>query len=974
MWWRKEGVRRRGQRPLRTDLRRTSRRLAKSGLFDPNWYLAQNPDVAAAGVDPLVHYLQSGAAEGRDPNPFFDTDWYAAEYPDVAAAGVNPLLHYLESGAAEGRNPGPRFDSDWYAAQNPDVGEAGTNPLAHFLRAGATEGRDPLSSGKATKRATVAQRLAAEREQQREKARRLTAELNEHKESAKRLAAEIEERKEKAKRLSADLDRRGDQRNALAAQLAKREAEAKRLAKVIDAFNRADPMPARAAVRHLPSEPHRHPMVSGLILTRNGKHLLDAMLRSLHSVNSYPNLELIIVDHASDDGTRELLEAWGGFCRLRVIAYDRNQSFAFSNNRAAEMAEGELLLLLNNDVVFESDVIPRMVAALEEGNVGAAGVKQYPGTPFGLEDRGPNHIGVRLRWDRGGYLRPYNAVPGPLDGVIAIEPSSFPAVTASILMCRRSDYLALGGLNESYLYGSEDIDFCSKVRLGLGKEIVSLNDIHVLHNESTTRSLDERRESGERRARNRTLLRKRFGYRLRREFKETLLRDDGSLTGKRFVAAFAVTSVDMASGAADLHAALGLGEALRRLCNWDIRYLPPASWYEAADVDLYIAMSDETDIRRLGHSPPHLTTVGWLRRGTDRWVGQPWFELFDVRLCSSSAGAKYVSERSGLSCQVLPMAASLNVFHPGPPVPEHQADYLLVDNAGADSLLGEREEFEPSRLPYRFAIHGEAPERLAAYRREPVEYGDLPKLYSSAPIIIDSEGGADRAGLECVVFDALACGSLVLTNDASGAAESFGNRLPVWGTAEELVRLLDFHLRNPKERQALARSLRDAVATEHSFDARARDLLRLLTDHTSRYRTAIKCPAATGETPAQPGFDVARSLATAFRAHGHEVRIDLPDDWDAPRAMADDVVIVVGGAEGYKPAVDQINIGWGMDAAAAAEVPYDRMLMGAAADNSGDGVAVLLDAIEQCHSQRMAVPRDQPLSETRMPVDPGAGS
>jgi hypothetical protein len=79
--------------------------IGRSGLFDTDWYLAQNPDVAAAGINPLVHYLRHGAAEGRDPNPLFDTDWYLAQNPDVAAAGINPLVHYLRHGAAEGRDP-----------------------------------------------------------------------------------------------------------------------------------------------------------------------------------------------------------------------------------------------------------------------------------------------------------------------------------------------------------------------------------------------------------------------------------------------------------------------------------------------------------------------------------------------------------------------------------------------------------------------------------------------------------------------------------------------------------------------------------------------------------------------------------------------------------------------------------------------------------------------------------------------------
>jgi hypothetical protein len=76
---------------------------AVARLFEAAWYLVTYPDVAAAGVNPLEHYLRHGAAEGRDPGPLFSTRWYLEAYPDVAAAGVNPLEHYLRRGAAEGR-------------------------------------------------------------------------------------------------------------------------------------------------------------------------------------------------------------------------------------------------------------------------------------------------------------------------------------------------------------------------------------------------------------------------------------------------------------------------------------------------------------------------------------------------------------------------------------------------------------------------------------------------------------------------------------------------------------------------------------------------------------------------------------------------------------------------------------------------------------------------------------------------------
>jgi FMN phosphatase YigB (HAD superfamily) len=81
--------------------------IRKSGYFDDAFYLAANPDVAAAGADPVLHYLEHGAAEKRDPSAKFSSEFYLANYTDVAAARLNPLLHFLEHGRAEGRQPLP---------------------------------------------------------------------------------------------------------------------------------------------------------------------------------------------------------------------------------------------------------------------------------------------------------------------------------------------------------------------------------------------------------------------------------------------------------------------------------------------------------------------------------------------------------------------------------------------------------------------------------------------------------------------------------------------------------------------------------------------------------------------------------------------------------------------------------------------------------------------------------------------------
>ncbi len=156
--------------------------LVESGLFDVDWYLKCNSDVAAAGLDPVTHFLHQGWQEGRRPNPYFDVEYYLANNPEVAAAAVNPLLHYVLAGEADGRAPSPLFDPTWYGkryvvppgtrllrhfldrrfsgtvspiadfdpayyqATNPDIASAHIDAFDHYVTFGYREGRDPSAS------------------------------------------------------------------------------------------------------------------------------------------------------------------------------------------------------------------------------------------------------------------------------------------------------------------------------------------------------------------------------------------------------------------------------------------------------------------------------------------------------------------------------------------------------------------------------------------------------------------------------------------------------------------------------------------------------------------------------------------------------------------------------------------------------------------------------------------------------------
>ncbi len=131
--WKTAVFRVRGEYPL----------IRQSGLFDEADYLNRNPDVKAMRIDPITHYLTSGAAEGRDPHPLFDMAYYKSQNPGAAESGVNPLVHFLRAGAAEGLNPHPLFSTNYYAMRNPEVSQSGMNPLRHYMEKGAEQGFDP---------------------------------------------------------------------------------------------------------------------------------------------------------------------------------------------------------------------------------------------------------------------------------------------------------------------------------------------------------------------------------------------------------------------------------------------------------------------------------------------------------------------------------------------------------------------------------------------------------------------------------------------------------------------------------------------------------------------------------------------------------------------------------------------------------------------------------------------------------------
>ncbi|QOW24167.1 CDP-glycerol glycerophosphotransferase family protein [Lysobacter sp. H23M47] len=81
--------------------------IAASGLFHEQYYLDNNPDVAASGIDPLHHFCRYGWRDLRKPHPGFDVWWYWINYLDPAREAINPLLHHSLVGQHAGYATAP---------------------------------------------------------------------------------------------------------------------------------------------------------------------------------------------------------------------------------------------------------------------------------------------------------------------------------------------------------------------------------------------------------------------------------------------------------------------------------------------------------------------------------------------------------------------------------------------------------------------------------------------------------------------------------------------------------------------------------------------------------------------------------------------------------------------------------------------------------------------------------------------------
>nr|WP_294525610.1 glycosyltransferase [uncultured Rhodopila sp.] len=402
-----------------------------SWFFDRAYHLQRYPDIAAAGVDPLIHFVQWGITELRSPHPLIDLNHIRQTNP--ALLPENPSIDALHDLLCRDRiDPSPLFSLDYYRSQLDDSADISLGLLHHFLKTGLLAGLRPHPS------------LDPIAEYRLDHAR--TFDIR------------------SALRHIALSNRRPNDGKPLPTPEETRESDAKSLFR----SRAADMLPAYG--RHaLTFDLDGPPELSVVMVLHNNFALTMQALASLRQTRDGA-IELILVDSGSTDETRHITRYVTGATLLR---FDDNIGYLRGCNAGLAAVSSDAVLYLNNDIELTAGTVDAALARLRsDPRIGAVGGKIIR-THGMLQEAGC------ILWRDGstlGYLRDQSPLCPEANFVRDVDMCS-----AVFLLARTEAVRACDGYDEAFAPAYyEDTDLCVRLR-NAGYRIVYDPSVVVHH-------------------------------------------------------------------------------------------------------------------------------------------------------------------------------------------------------------------------------------------------------------------------------------------------------------------------------------------------------------------------------------------------------------------------------------------------------------------------------------------------------------
>jgi|WetSurSiteA1Bulk_404760.scaffolds.fasta_scaffold14299_2 N-acetylglucosaminyl-diphospho-decaprenol L-rhamnosyltransferase len=235
--------------------------------------------------------------------------------------------------------------------------------------------------------------------------------------------------------------------------------------------------------------------VSVIIVNYNTGVYLNPCISSVLKHENKNDVEFIIVDNASKDDSTNIIDS---LCReyrnIHAVYLDENKGYGYANNRGAEKANGEYLLILNPDIMFSAPLIEKLIETSRKNkDIGAAGVRLYSedgNFQYGYYQKYPSITQ---------YFLFYSILSKPFinsaklknkylnfltDDEIPSELTDVPQLPGAFIFIRKDIYTEYGGFDEKYFLFFEDVDL--SYRLSGKFRLSVLNGLKVFHSGSSS--------------------------------------------------------------------------------------------------------------------------------------------------------------------------------------------------------------------------------------------------------------------------------------------------------------------------------------------------------------------------------------------------------------------------------------------------------------------------------------------------------
>ena len=430
--------------------------IKNSEMFDSEFYLKNYPDAKDFNNDLILHYMFIGSKFDYEPNNYFNSSYYKRKY----GLNKNPLLMYLKNEPEEPMKfkninyqnkkiieESGLFNKQFYLENYPETKKYKDDLITHYLNIGFKKGFNPSPFF------NTEWYLDTYEDVKKSNMNPLIHYIN-----------------------------YGQYEKRIAKPLTQEEAQI-----IMDKLN------YNAKNEPLEKFDEDSPLVSIIILTRDGIDYLKTLFKNFKETVAYPNYEIIVVDNDSSDETVEYLKELSETLPITIIENKVNETFSDANNKAVERSNGEYILLLNNDMEPIYGWLNHMMHSyLKSDDIGIVGAKLiYPFRENNPTSLTTQNEGIKYTELDGflnnndGFIVPFNIKENDVffkddkDEEIA-------SILGASLLIKKDLYLEVGGLDDCYFYNYEDIDLCFKI-MEKGYKVIYAPKAKLYHYYQATR-------------------------------------------------------------------------------------------------------------------------------------------------------------------------------------------------------------------------------------------------------------------------------------------------------------------------------------------------------------------------------------------------------------------------------------------------------------------------------------------------------